>query len=112
MLVLTRKIQEKIHIGDNVTITVVRIQGNTVRVGIEAPQDVRVIRGEIGLVEPMTVDASNSDHPASSGQSTSEPAKAEDSDRVMPGRGTTGRGSARPGKRMSPRSEVVLLGKV
>ena len=48
MLVLTRKSQERIHIGDNITITVVKIKGNTVRVGIEAPGDVRVIRGEIG----------------------------------------------------------------
>jgi carbon storage regulator CsrA len=55
MLVLTRKLQEKIHIGDNVTITIVRIQGNTVRVGIEAPQDVRVVRGEISATEPPVV---------------------------------------------------------
>jgi carbon storage regulator CsrA len=47
MLVLTRKFQEKIHIGENITITVVRIKGNTVRVGIEAPPDVRVVRGEV-----------------------------------------------------------------
>ena len=47
MLVLTRKLQERIHIGENITITVVRIQGNTVRVGIEAPGDVRVVRGEV-----------------------------------------------------------------
>ncbi len=51
MLVLTRKLQEKIHIGDQVTITIVRIQGNTVRVGIEAPKTVRVIRGEIAVAE-------------------------------------------------------------
>ncbi len=47
MLVLTRKLQERIHIGENITITVVRIKGNTVRVGIEAPGDVHVIRGEV-----------------------------------------------------------------
>jgi len=47
MLVLTRKLQERIHIGENITITVVRIQGNTVRVGIEAAGDVRVVRGEV-----------------------------------------------------------------
>lgn len=47
MLVLTRKKQERIQIGDSVTITVVRIKGNTVRVGIEAPKDVRVVRGEL-----------------------------------------------------------------
>ena len=46
MLVLTRKQQERIHIGENITITVIRIKGNTVRVGIEAPHDVRVMRGE------------------------------------------------------------------
>lgn len=46
MLVLTRKSQELIHIGDNITIRVVRIKGNTVRIGIEAPKDVRVMRGE------------------------------------------------------------------
>jgi carbon storage regulator CsrA len=47
MLVLTRKQQEKIQIGENITITIVRIKGNIVRVGVEAPLDVRVLRGEI-----------------------------------------------------------------
>lgn len=47
MLVLTRKQNEKIQIGDNIYLTVLRIKGNTVRLGIEAPQDVRVIRAEL-----------------------------------------------------------------
>ena len=47
MLVLTRKQNEKIQIGDNVFLTVLRIKGNTVRLGIEAPKDVRVVRGEL-----------------------------------------------------------------
>jgi carbon storage regulator CsrA len=47
MLVLTRKYQEKIRIGDNITITVLRTKGKTVRLGIEAPADVPVIRGEL-----------------------------------------------------------------
>lgn len=47
MLVLTRKRQEQIRIGDNVTITVLRIKGQAVRIGIEAPRDVRVVRGEL-----------------------------------------------------------------
>ena len=59
MLVLTRKTQERIQIGDSVTITVVRIKGNTVRVGIEAPQEVRVVRGE--LAEKEKADASSGD---------------------------------------------------
>jgi carbon storage regulator len=47
MLVLTRKYQEKIRIGDNITITVLRTKGKAVRLGIEAPMDVPVIRGEL-----------------------------------------------------------------
>jgi carbon storage regulator CsrA len=47
MLVLTRKIQQQIKIGEQVTITILRVKGQTVRVGIEAPRDVRVIRGEL-----------------------------------------------------------------
>ena len=37
MLVLTRKYQEKIRIGENITITVLRMKGKAVRLGIEAP---------------------------------------------------------------------------
>jgi carbon storage regulator CsrA len=47
MLVLTRKLQEKIRIGDQVTITVLRMKGKAVRLGIEAPANVSVIRGEL-----------------------------------------------------------------
>jgi carbon storage regulator CsrA len=47
MLVLTRKLQEKICIGDNITVTILRVKGQQVRIGIEAPRDVRVIRGEL-----------------------------------------------------------------
>ncbi len=47
MLVLTRKLQEKITIGQDITITVLRIKGNSVRIGIEAPASVHVVRGEL-----------------------------------------------------------------
>jgi carbon storage regulator CsrA len=47
MLVLTRKLQERIKIGENVTITVLRVKGNSVRIGIEAPRHVRVVRAEL-----------------------------------------------------------------
>lgn len=53
MLVLTRKEQETIHIGDDITIVVVRIKENCVRIGIQAPPDVRVVRGEL-LDKPPT----------------------------------------------------------
>ena len=47
MLVLTRKLDEQIRIGQDVTITIVRLHGNTVRIGVEAPRDVRVRRAEL-----------------------------------------------------------------
>ena len=47
MLVLSRKNRETIRIGNNVTVTILRVKGNTVRVGIEAPRSVRVLRGEL-----------------------------------------------------------------
>ena len=47
MLVLTRKLQEKIRIGDDITITVLKLKGKSVRLGIEAPSDVPVVRGEL-----------------------------------------------------------------
>ena len=47
MLVVTRKSGEQICLGDDVTITVLEISGSTVRLGIEAPSDVPIFRGEI-----------------------------------------------------------------
>ena len=47
MLILTRKATEKVLIGDNVIVEVVEIRGNQVRLGIEAPGDVLVLRGEL-----------------------------------------------------------------
>ena len=47
MLVLSRKLNQEIMIGENVKVTVLKIKGNTVRLGIEAPREVRVIRGEL-----------------------------------------------------------------
>jgi carbon storage regulator len=47
MLVLSRKTGEKIRIGDNVTLTIVRIGPNNVRLGIEAPRDLNIVREEL-----------------------------------------------------------------
>ena len=67
MLVLTRKLQEDICIGENVKITVLRISGNSVRIGIEAPRDLRIVRGELEL----RVDESQLDENAASQDDTS-----------------------------------------
>src|SRR5438270_9982339 len=47
MLVLTRKLMEKLFIGDDICVTVVRLEGGQVRLGIEAPRDVAVVRAEL-----------------------------------------------------------------
>ncbi len=47
MLVLSRKVGEQIVIGDNITIVVNRVAGNRISLGIEAPADVRIVRGEL-----------------------------------------------------------------
>lgn len=47
MLILSRKVGESIAVGDNIRIVVNRIAGNRVALGIEAPNDVRVVRGEL-----------------------------------------------------------------
>jgi len=47
MLVLTRKPAEMIQIGDDIVIKVIKTAKGTVKIGIEAPDDVRVIRGEL-----------------------------------------------------------------
>ncbi len=47
MLVLSRKEGERIVIGDNITWVVSKVSGNRVTIGIEAPRDVKVVRGEL-----------------------------------------------------------------
>ena len=47
MLILTRKVNESIRIGDSCTVTVVEITGAKVRLGIEAPREIPVVRTEV-----------------------------------------------------------------
>lgn len=65
MLVLTRRIDESISIGDNVTIHVLKVDGGRVRIGIRAPLTVTVHRSEVAdsrsrnnLVRPVATDIS------------------------------------------------------
>ncbi len=59
MLVLTRKADESIRIGNDVVIKVIRTGKGTVKLGIEAPGDVRILRGELidAETEPVAADA-------------------------------------------------------
>jgi carbon storage regulator len=47
MLVLSRRTNETIHIGDEIYITVLGVEGDKVKIGISAPRDVTILRGEI-----------------------------------------------------------------
>ena len=51
MLVLSRKKNESIVIDGNITIEILQVKGKGVRLGIKAPQDVRVLRGELKIFE-------------------------------------------------------------
>ena len=50
MLVLSRKVGQKLVIDDNITIVINRISGNRVSIGIEAPSDVHIMRGELDKI--------------------------------------------------------------
>lgn len=56
MLVLSRKVGERILLGDQIRITVVRISGGGVRLGIEAPSELSIVREEV-TSEPLKVPA-------------------------------------------------------
>ncbi|MEO8272415.1 MAG: carbon storage regulator [Aureliella sp.] len=47
MLVLSRKVGEKLVIDGNITVEIVRIQGNRITLGLVAPSDVKILRGEL-----------------------------------------------------------------
>ncbi len=55
MLVLSRKIGEKVVIGDGIIVVVKRIHGQRVTFGIEAPESVRILRGELPRYEDADV---------------------------------------------------------
>ena len=47
MLILTRKLNEKTMIGDDISVTILGVKGNQVRIGIDAPKEVEVHREEV-----------------------------------------------------------------
>ena len=57
MLVITRKSGESLRIGENIRVTVVEIAKDRVKLGIEAPSDVRIIRNELFDTEKFNIQA-------------------------------------------------------
>lgn len=51
MLVLSRKEGERLRLGDSITLTIVKLNGDKVRLGIEAPEDLLVLREELEPIE-------------------------------------------------------------
>ena len=47
MLILSRKVDEKIKIGDDITLTIIEVHGDMVKIGVEAPKNVKIFRQEV-----------------------------------------------------------------
>lgn len=67
MLVLSRKVGEKVVIGGNITVTITRVAGNRVTLGIDAPVSVRVVRGELAATPSADAPAAAESAPPSDG---------------------------------------------
>ncbi len=65
MLVLTRRLLEKVYIGEEISVTIVRLEGGQVRLGIEAPRAIPVVRAELKArhATPEPIHTPESDEP-------------------------------------------------
>jgi carbon storage regulator len=68
MLVLSRREKERIKLGDSIVVTVVRLSGDRVRLGIEAPPHVLVLRDELDVTKTPAIETPSG--PASLGQAS------------------------------------------
>ncbi len=47
MLILSRRESERVHLGDDIVLTIVRVNGDKVRIGVEAPPNIKILRTEL-----------------------------------------------------------------
>ncbi len=81
MLVLSRKREEKLQIGNDITVTILKVKGNSVQIGIEAPKSVRVLRTELVLPSGSSAQAFDSQD---DGEAVEASAKADDVPQRLP----------------------------
>jgi carbon storage regulator len=65
MLVLSRKVGERIHVGDDIVLEIRRIAGNRVTLALDAPRTVRILRGELESAAREFRTPSDESHPLS-----------------------------------------------
>ena len=64
MLVISRKIDEGVIIGDNIKITIIEVNRDRVRLGIDAPQNIKIVRNELYDTEKFNIQAAVNKMPA------------------------------------------------
>lgn len=68
MLILSRRESERVYLGEDIVLTIVRVNGDKVRIGVEAPSNVKILRTELEISSPEThplTGARGSDRPVS-----------------------------------------------
>ena len=104
MLVLTRKYNETLHIGNDIVITIVRVRGNSVQLGIQASQEVPIMRSEL-LGTPTKQTATPEQNAAQThGKSETAPKSTESET----GSGSTEKGPLAKFLRVVPRVELAI----
>ena len=71
MLVLSRKVGERIHVGDDIVLEIRRIAGNRVTVALDAPRNVRILRGELESAAREFRTPCEESHPVTKAMATS-----------------------------------------
>ena len=69
MLVLSRKVNESVDVAGDITIKVISVNGNCVKLGVTAPNSVRILRSEltVGMSDPVAADPSPASRPGPTG---------------------------------------------
>jgi carbon storage regulator len=76
MLILSRRESECIHLGDDIVLTIVRVSGEKVRIGVEAPPHIKILRNELELSKPTQAIPESDVTEASKGTELTSPIQA------------------------------------